>query len=196
MRNEADRCNKSVGHLQIQLTNITEQRRQDEQRQSNQAPSVSLGHDLHVRDGDDATLKAMAIDPEGEALTYKWDLLQGPALLQKSQSPWDKPELHLRTLPPGIFSFQVTVTDSWGKSASASTAVTVRPRNSIGIDLGTTTSCIAHSTGSSPDVIMADPSYNLICGLSSRLFGLSFFLFETKMFGSSVGALRAWVLHS
>ena len=140
-RIEIEQYNTTVDQLQMQLwtckedvASATHLRQQEEALQRNKAPKVSAGSDRDVFEGDDVELIATATDPEGDSLTIQWELV-GPTRL--SGVPSTGPQLKLSNMPVGTFNFQASTSDSFNKSAAASVTVHVRPKHSIGIDLGT-----------------------------------------------------------
>ncbi len=173
-RIEIEQYNTTVDQLQMQLLTCKEDvasathfRQQEEALQRNQAPKVSAGSDRDVFEGDDVELIATATDPEGDHLTIKWELVHGPTTL--SGVPSIGPQLKLSNMPVGTFNFQASTSDSFNKSASAFVIVNVRPKHSIGIDLGTTFSCISHSQNSQPRALLAEPKFGKICSLPRLL---------------------------
>ena len=188
LRIESQQCNTTTHQLQTQLwtcegavANATHHRQQqeairqqeeairqqEEAIRNNKAPRIMAGSDRDIFEGDNVELIATATDPEGDHLTIQWELVHGPTAL--SGVPFIGPQLKLSNMPVGTFNFQASTSDSFNKSASASVTVNVRPKHSIGIDLGTTFSCISHSQNSKPRALFAEPKFGKICSLPRQL---------------------------
>ncbi|KKO47428.1 sodium:calcium exchanger [Arsukibacterium ikkense] len=90
---------------------------------SNTPPTVSVGENRQVNAGQSVSLTAVATDAEGDAISYQWQQLTGPALsLQNANSstvsffaPASSSQLQL----------SVTATDARGAVATASITLTV-----------------------------------------------------------------------
>ncbi|MET0684066.1 MAG: PKD domain-containing protein [Solirubrobacteraceae bacterium] len=87
----------------------------------NQAPTVQIAADrvagtapLLVR------FSSAGVDPDGDALAYVWDFGDGGKA--------GGPKANHTYTAPGTYTAKVTVTDAGGKSASATTTITVNPR--------------------------------------------------------------------
>jgi hypothetical protein len=86
----------------------------------NDAPSVSAGGPYTVDEGSIITLSASGSDPEGDSLTYAWDLDDNGSFETPGQSvSFSAPD------GPRTPTVRVRATDSAGNTATASTTVTV-----------------------------------------------------------------------
>jgi hypothetical protein len=84
----------------------------------NDPPTVNAGGPYTVQDGGSVTLTATGTDPEGQPLTYAWDLDNNGTFETPGQSV-------TFSAAPGIYTVKVQVTDNGGLTATASTTVSV-----------------------------------------------------------------------
>ncbi|MCD2345100.1 PKD domain-containing protein [Clostridium guangxiense] len=87
----------------------------------NHPPTVTLQGPSEVVMGDDFSVNASGVDPDGDSLTYSWNV---PSDLKGSASGYTASGYFDNT---GNKNYSVTVTDSYGASASATTVVKVVP---------------------------------------------------------------------
>lgn len=81
------------------------------QTAANRPPEVSFTRDGAIPVGPSATLMARGTDPDGDALTYRWELLEKPP---GSAARIDSPETAaagLRPDRPGVYRVRITVSD-------------------------------------------------------------------------------------
>lgn len=101
----------------------------------NEPPTVSVNPDLDrsVDAGEHVTLTGDATDPEGSALAYRWEQLDGePAELRNAERPT------IQFIAPVVetstpLTFRLTATDDGGAAATADTTVTVVPYGSLSV---------------------------------------------------------------
>jgi uncharacterized repeat protein (TIGR03803 family) len=92
----------------------------------NLAPEVTISGPAEIDEGGGAALTADAVDPQGGAVTFAWDL-DGDGKFDDGNGPdaffaADTPERD----GPGVYPIAVRATDSSGVATVASTTVTVR----------------------------------------------------------------------
>ena len=104
----------------------------------NEPPAISVGPDLNVDAGERVTLTGAATDPEGSALAYRWEQLQGePIELSNAEHPdsaFTAPVVETAT----TLTFRLTATDDGGAAAAADMAVTVEPYGRLNVALSGT----------------------------------------------------------
>jgi len=90
----------------------------------NRPPVANAGLDQSVSEGDVVTLAGSGSDPENQALTYSWAVVNstGPAITL-SNAAVAAPSF--ATSDDGVYTLRLTVTDSAGASASDTVTVTV-----------------------------------------------------------------------
>lgn len=81
----------------------------------NGRPRVTLRGPRHLQPGEAHAFVAEAVDPEGDALSFRWRLLEGEGELRS-----DGERAWLEAGEEGRFTLEVTVSDGMGGSASAS----------------------------------------------------------------------------
>lgn len=95
----------------------------------NQPPTVNAGQDLHlILPQQSGILKATMNDPDGIITSVKWVVLNGTS---PEMTGVTTQELQLTNLDEGLYSFQVTVIDDDGLSASDVVHVTVSQKEMI-----------------------------------------------------------------
>ncbi len=104
----------------------------------NEPPVISVGPDLDIDAGEPVTLTGAATDPEGSALAYRWEQLEGePVELRNAERPnstFIAPAVEVAT----TLTFRLTATDDSGTAATADTTVTVEPYGSLNVALSGT----------------------------------------------------------
>ena len=96
----------------------------------NNAPVANAGADVRVRVGGAVALDGGAsFDPDGDSIAYAWSQVGGPNVVL---GVTNRPTLGF-TAPaaPAELIFELTVSDSFGKSASDQIKVFVRPANEV-----------------------------------------------------------------
>jgi choice-of-anchor A domain-containing protein len=90
----------------------------------NRPPVANAGPDQSVSEGDTVTLAGSGTDPENQALSYSWQVVNssGPAITL-SDAASAAPSF--ATSDDGVYTLSLTVTDSEGASASDTVTVTV-----------------------------------------------------------------------
>lgn len=91
---------------------------------SNGAPTLVVGADQVVNEGQAVTLTATATDPDGDPLTFTWVQTSGP-MVTLSGADFTAPTVDAET----VLTFQVTVTDGRAVSLPLEQKVTVRDQN-------------------------------------------------------------------
>ncbi|MDR1452971.1 MAG: hypothetical protein LBJ25_03240 [Candidatus Margulisbacteria bacterium] len=88
-------------------------------------PEVYAGEDIVVRlsEGNTATLRGNAVDPDGDYISYKWKQLSGPNTCAIANSGLSSTEIS--NLQMGIYTFELTVTDAHGLTSTATVRVIV-----------------------------------------------------------------------
>eukprot|EP00479_Gromia_sphaerica_P010590 TRINITY_DN491_c0_g1_i1.p1 TRINITY_DN491_c0_g1~~TRINITY_DN491_c0_g1_i1.p1 ORF type:complete len:305 (-),score=54.36 TRINITY_DN491_c0_g1_i1:1227-2141(-) len=106
-------------------------------------PSVSAGDDIDVTYGKMVSLPAGEWNMQNRrsSWSYEWKQLRGPPGV--SMTGRLQANVELNNLQLGEYQFEVTVTDSYHLTSKDNVILNVIPRPVIGIDLGTTYSCIA-----------------------------------------------------
>lgn len=101
----------------------------------NEPPAISVGADLSIDAGEPVTVTGEATDPEGSALAYRWEQLEGePVELRNAERPnstFIAPAVETAT----TLTFRLTATDDGGATAAANTTVTVQPYGSLSVAL-------------------------------------------------------------
>ncbi len=104
----------------------------------NEPPAISVGPNLAVDAGAPVTLTGEATDPEGSAVAYRWEQLEGePVELRNAERPnstFIAPVVETATM----LTFRLTATDDGGTAAAADTTVTVEPYGSLSVTLSGT----------------------------------------------------------
>ncbi len=94
----------------------------------NDAPTALAGRNRAVESGDAVTLAGGGTDPEGEALTYRWEQRDGPAVdvadATSAVASFTAPPVDART----ALTFRLTVSDPHGARSRVSIRINVRPR--------------------------------------------------------------------
>ena len=94
---------------------------------SNQPPTVSAGDDRAVFSGQTVDLSAAGSDPDGRVTSYAWRQVLGPSVhivnSETSGASFVAPNVTTDTL----LTFQITVTDNGGLSATDAIDINVRP---------------------------------------------------------------------
>jgi choice-of-anchor A domain-containing protein len=93
-------------------------------QQENQPPVTNAGDDQSVLEGDLVTLAGSGSDPNGDAISYSWSVVNssGPAI---SLSDAASAAPSFATSDDGVYTLRLTVTDSEGASSSETVTVTV-----------------------------------------------------------------------
>ena len=95
---------------------------------ANLPPVANAGADIVVQGTKTITLDAsQSKDPEGEALTFKWEQVSGGSLLLNNSSSAQASVVVPEVFAATDYRFRVTVTDPHGLSSSASVLVTAKP---------------------------------------------------------------------
>ena len=101
----------------------------------NEPPAISVGPDLNVDAGERVILTGAATDPEGSALAYRWEQLEGELVeLRNTERPnvtFVAPVVETAT----TLTFRLMATDDGGATATANTTVTVQPYGSLSVAL-------------------------------------------------------------
>ena len=96
----------------------------------NQPPTADAGSDQTVSKGDEVTLEGSGSDPDGDALTYHWNQVDGPIVAlanPDSQNPTlDTSDMERST---GTLRYQLVVTDGYGGLDTDIVAVKVEAAN-------------------------------------------------------------------
>ncbi len=104
----------------------------------NEPPAISVGPDLNVDAGGRVTLTGEATDPEGSAVAYRWQQLEGEPVelrnVERPNSTFIAPAVEVAT----TLTFRLTATDDSGTAATADTTVTVEPYGSLNVALSGT----------------------------------------------------------
>ncbi len=77
-----------------------------------------------------STLSVVASDPEGDPLTYSWDVLTGPGLPVFADATADTTEVTFDL--EGSYEFEVQVTDDSGGITSGTVTVLIQPEGGVG----------------------------------------------------------------
>lgn len=95
----------------------------------NNPPTVNAGVDQTANVGDSVTLSGTASDPDGDALTYQWRQIDGPAITLANagtlQASFVAPQINVAS----AITIQLDVTDSNGATDSDQVIITVEPLN-------------------------------------------------------------------
>ncbi len=101
-----------------------------EERKGNAAPRAVTGPDLEVFAGRRAILDGKgSLDPDGDALTYQWTLIQKPAASKAKLSRADKIKTAFKADVPGTYVARLVVTDAMGESGKPQTVKVNVPAN-------------------------------------------------------------------
>jgi len=96
-----------------------------EKRTSNDPPKAHIGPSEGVYVGENVTLDGSAsIDPNGDAMSYHWELLSKPSPSKAELSETDTARFGFKADMPGDYTVQLVVRDRWGK-ASAPESTTI-----------------------------------------------------------------------
>ncbi|HEY3402385.1 MAG TPA: gliding motility-associated C-terminal domain-containing protein, partial [Ohtaekwangia sp.] len=94
----------------------------------NQPPVALAGNDVTLVLPDNSTnLNGSGTDSDGTITDYQWNFISGPAT--GTTGPTDQASLSLSGLVEGIYSFQLTVTDNRGATATDEVKVFVNAQN-------------------------------------------------------------------
>ncbi|MBL9119504.1 MAG: hypothetical protein JNL80_06305 [Phycisphaerae bacterium] len=100
------------------------------------APSADAGQDFDADEGETVTLNGVAVDPEGESLTYIWEQIDGPTLsmsgLTSATPTFVAPEGVVNT----SYTFQFTVTDGVHTSVDTVTVTVHRDDDAPSVNAG------------------------------------------------------------
>jgi uncharacterized protein (TIGR03382 family) len=105
---------------------------------ADRAPTANAGADRIVKSRDGVVLQGLGIDPEGDAITYAWTQVAGPAVTltgaNTATPSFTAPNVKTDT----VVEFQLTITAN-GLSASDTVAITVRKDNRRPVGIGPNT---------------------------------------------------------
>lgn len=103
-----------------------------EKRKGNRRPKAVAGPDQEVFAGRRAILDGRAsIDPDGDALTYQWTLIQKPEGSKAKLSRADRVKTAFKADVPGNYVAQLVVTDSQGEAGEPRTVKIQVPENRL-----------------------------------------------------------------
>ncbi len=77
----------------------------------NRPPSVRCDRAVRVPVGQPVRIRAEGEDPDGNALWYRWRMLEGPALPKLPPDAWNRKDLEFVPNAPGLYLFEVTASD-------------------------------------------------------------------------------------
>lgn len=94
----------------------------------NKLPVAKAGRDTIIYYGGALLLSARGShDPDGHIILYKWQQLSGPSYAEIANA--NSASSAVSRLQPGVYIFQLTITDNNGGTATAKIKVTVRSRS-------------------------------------------------------------------
>ena len=96
----------------------------------NGAPRVNAGADQVVASTAEVTLQASASDPDGDALSYRWQQLSGPSASLSNASAMSTTFTAPTVSDETVLEFELTVTDDKGLSASDRIRISVQAASS------------------------------------------------------------------
>ena len=95
----------------------------------NEAPTAQASDDIVARGLDEVTLNGSGTDSDGQIVSYSWSQTQGSSVAltnaDSQQASFTAPDVSTTEQ----FTFELTVTDNEGMSASDTTLVVVNPKN-------------------------------------------------------------------
>ena len=95
----------------------------------NEAPTAQASDDIVARGLDEVTLNGSGTDSDGQIVSYSWSQTQGSSVTltnaDSQQATFTAPDVSTTEQ----FTFELTVTDNEGMSASDTTLVVVNPKN-------------------------------------------------------------------
>ncbi|MDE3273787.1 M6 family metalloprotease domain-containing protein [Pseudoalteromonas sp. G4] len=94
-------------------------------KRANEAPTVTLGNNITVNEGESVNLTAQASDPDGDNLSYNWVQTSGPTVSLSSTTDANISFTAPNVESNQVLTFEVTVSDS-NLTSTASIQVTVQ----------------------------------------------------------------------